>query len=621
MEPVISKEERNRWPSQLLPRPQRRLPEPWTHEMLVGIPYLRHHALSPDGSEIAFIWDREDNSDIWLMASDNPCWPRRLTFNRPACTSWTDLQPRWSPDGKALVYVSKDEIWMVPTNGRRARKLTDYGHESTSPIFSPDGQRVFFVSKRDTYNNLCYTSPKGDWPTGLTRYETDVSDPRPAPGGKELAFVFHPREDFNRSEICILTLETGEVRHLGGEPLVWDFHPRWSPGGESLAYTSNRTGWRQIYRYDIGTGETAALTEGESSVQGFSWSPDGRRLAYTVNVRGSAELKMLELETRQTRPLRTDAGWHSFPQWSPDGSWLTVEFDSPCRPTDIWRIEVDTGLSTALTHSTPLGLEAAGLPMPEFVTYPSTGGASIPAFLYRPSSASAAKPCPAIVYPHGGPTSEHTLEWDMLAQWLVAKGYAVLAPNYRGSTGYGIAHQHALHDRWGIVDTEDMLAAGDYLRGLDWIDGHRMGIVGFSYGSYLSLLALARDSSPTPRFKCGVCAFGDSDILTSWAQGDRIGREDLERQMAHPATNREGYRAGSPIYDVERIRYPLLIFHGDEDRRVHPLQSEQLVEALKRADKAFEYYVYGGEGHGFLQLGNRLHFYRTVERFLDWYLF
>ena len=90
--------------------------------------------------------------------------------------------------------------------------------------------------------------------------------------------------------------------------------------------------------------------------------------------------------------------------------------------------------------------------------------------------------------------------------------------------------------------------------------------------------------------------------------------------MAHPSKNRAGYFAGSPVYDVAKIRHPLLIFHGDEDKRVHPLQSEELVEALKRADKTFEYVVYGGEGHGFLQEGNRLHFYTTLQRFLDWYL-
>jgi dipeptidyl aminopeptidase/acylaminoacyl peptidase len=169
-----------------------------------------------------------------------------------------------------------------------------------------------------------------------------------------------------------------------------------------------------------------------------------------------------------------------------------------------------------------------------------------------------------------------------------------------------------------MVDTADMLAAADYLAGLDWIDGERLAIFGMSYGSYLAVLALARD--PEHRFKCGIAKFGDSDILRSWAQGDRVGRLDLEQQMGHPTHNRAGYRAGSPIYDVEHIQAPLLIAHGDSDERVHPKQSEELVAALRRHHKVFEYIVYEGEGHGLLHPANRLHFYARLERFLDWYL-
>jgi dipeptidyl aminopeptidase/acylaminoacyl peptidase len=316
--------------------------------------------------------------------------------------------------------------------------------------------------------------------------------------------------------------------------------------------------------------------------------------------------------------LRSAPGWHSWPQWSPDGQWLSVEFESPIEPPDIYRIEVQSGQVTQLTFSMPPALRSASMVMPELVHYPSAQGNNIPAYLYRPSCASAARPCPAIINPHGGPTDEHALQWRILLQWLVAKGYAVLAPNFRGSTGYGLAHQRALYNNWGRADTEDILAGADYLAGLDWVDGQRLGIYGTSYGSYLAVLALARD--PLHRFRCGVAAYGDCDILSSWAQGDRPGREDLERQMGHPGLQRLGYFAGSPVYDVANIRSPLLVMHGEQDKRVHLKQSEQLVEALQREGKTYEYVVYAGEGHGFLQNENLLHSVATMERFLDWYL-
>jgi dipeptidyl aminopeptidase/acylaminoacyl peptidase len=616
MKPNILKEERNGWPAQA--RPDRPLPAPWTPELLVGIDPMHHHALSPDGAWMAFIWGREGNSDLWLARTDGTGWPARLTFGRPAQSPWSDASPHWSPDGQWLVYARQGDIWVTPAAGGKACRLTDDGHGNSSPIFSLDGQRVYFLSGRREFNNLCYTTLAGEWPVPLTHFEADVADPRPSPDGQTVAFVHHPQTDFDRSEICLVPAGGGDVRHLTGLPRVWDMQPRWSPDGRHIAFRSNRTGWLELYLLDVASGATRQLTAGNADVRDFAWRPDGKQIVLVVNQRGSGSLHRLDVDSAELQTMCAEPGWHSLPQWGPDGRWLTVEFQSPVQPPDVYRFVAETGEARRLTFAPPPALQAAPMVMPEFVQYPSTGLSTIPAHLFRPPGASAEKPCPAVVYPHGGPIDEQTLEWETLVQWLVAKGYAVLTPNYRGSTGYSLAHQHALYGNWGIVDTDDMLAAADYLAGLDWADGERLGIMGASYGSYLAVLALARDSRY--RYKCGVAQYGDCDILGSWAQGDRPGREDLERQMGHPTTNRAGYRAGSPVYDVSNIRSPLLIMHGSQDKRVDPKQSEQLVEALKREGKTFEYMVYEGEGHGFLQKGNILHCYATLERFLDWYL-
>jgi dipeptidyl aminopeptidase/acylaminoacyl peptidase len=125
---------------------------------------------------------------------------------------------------------------------------------------------------------------------------------------------------------------------------------------------------------------------------------------------------------------------------------------------------------------------------------------------------------------------------------------------------------------------------------------------------------------PENRFACGVAKYGDSDILTSWAQGDRGGREDLERQMGHPSKDRRAFHAGSPIHRIERINRPLLIAHGEKDTRVHPKQSEEMVEALDRIGATYEYITYPDEGHGLFKRDSQLYFYRRLERFLDWHL-
>ncbi len=466
MDPILVKEERHGWPSQPLPKPRRALPDPWSVELLLGVLHVRHHALSPDGTRLAFIWDREGNSDLWVMPARASGWPERLTFDRPAIAPWSDIAPRWSPDGKYLAYVSRDEIWIVPAEGGRARKLTDHGHESTDPIFSPDSQRIYYISKRGTYGNLAATTPAGDWPVALTRFDGDVSDPRPSPDGRRIAFVYHPPSDLNRSEICLVPAVGGEVRHLTGQPGVWDVRPRWAPDGSRLAFVSNRSGYRELYLLDPESGESLQLTAGMADIQAYDWSPDGTRLVHVADHNGAGDLHRVTLATREDRRLRGDSGWHSLPQWSADGKAVFVGFESPLDAPDLWKVDAESGEAERLTWSMPPALGKASLRAPQFIRYPSTRAATIPAFLYRPSAASAERPCPAIVYPHGGPTSEYVLDWDLMAQWLVAKGYAVLAPNYRGSTGYGLDHQHALHDQWGIVDTEDMLAAADYSAGL-----------------------------------------------------------------------------------------------------------------------------------------------------------
>jgi len=249
------------------------------------------------------------------------------------------------------------------------------------------------------------------------------------------------------------------------------------------------------------------------------------------------------------------------------------------------------------------------------VTFESGDGMEIEGFLFTPRVTD--PPVAAVVYPHGGPTSVYGDEWDGHAQYFIDKGYAWLAINFRGSTTYGLTFERANHDDWGIGDTEDCIAAGHYLAALDWVDADRIAIFGASYGSYMALAALVHRDNP---FACGVAKYGDCDILTSWAQGDRPGSDDLERMMGHPTANRLAYRAGSPIHQVERLDRPIFVAHGEQDARVHVKQAEELVAELRRLDKRYEYVTYPEESHGFLRKESQLDFYRRLERFLDWHL-
>jgi dipeptidyl aminopeptidase/acylaminoacyl peptidase len=199
-------------------------------------------------------------------------------------------------------------------------------------------------------------------------------------------------------------------------------------------------------------------------------------------------------------------------------------------------------------------------------------------------------------------------------QLLVAEGFAVFDVDFRGSTGYGRAFRQANHGEWGHADVHDLVDAARWAASQPWSDG-RLAIYGGSYGGYMVLCALVEE--PT-LWRAGVDLFGDSEIAESYRHGDRVGRRDLHRMMGSPddPDRAETYRRGSPVYRAERIEAPLLIIHGRKDKRVVPLMTERMVEALEIEDKAHEVRWYDEEAHGWERRENRRDAFERALAFL-----
>jgi dipeptidyl aminopeptidase/acylaminoacyl peptidase len=272
-----------------------------------------------------------------------------------------------------------------------------------------------------------------------------------------------------------------------------------------------------------------------------------------------------------------------------------------------------------LTRSLPVVLSpaVARFPAGERVAIAARDGLRVEGTLWRPASATGrrgAAKVPAIVYPHGGPTSQAYRTWLPFKQLLVRDGFAVLDVDFRGSTGYGRAFREANTDEWGHADLFDLVDAGRWLQAQPWCDG-RLGIWGGSYGGYLVLGALVEAPE---LWRAGVDLFGDSEIAESYRHGDRVGRIDLERQMGTPDDPERAarYRRGSPLYGAERIQAPLLILHGRKDKRVVPLMSEKMIEALEIEGKFHEVRWYDDEGHGWQARENRRDAFTRIRDFL-----
>jgi dipeptidyl aminopeptidase/acylaminoacyl peptidase len=609
--PVTEKYERFGWPS--VERPDLAPPAGWSLPLINSVNRIYQHRLSPDGERIAFIWNREELADVYVMSAKGG-WPGRVSLNRISTPYWWDRAPQWSPDSRWLAFRMNGHVHLLDTKGGIPFKLPLPLEASASPAWMPDSNHLVIALRPDETPRLHLTDRNGSFLRALTRDPGEDTDPRPSSNGKYVAYVHWPEDDRNRRDIRLVELESGATRVLVGAPKMKDWFPRWSPDSQWIAFLSQRTDYNQVWliRPD-GTG-LRQLTDLGTNIEEFSWSPDGTRLAVIVNRRGKLDLAVADLQSGQVADLKVGRGVYSRPHWSPDSAYITVEYEDPQVPPDLYRIEVSGGKTKQLTFSNPPALARNKLAMPEEVAYKSYDGLEIEGLLYRPHKPNGA----ALVHPHGGPTEQFGYTWEILIQYLLAKGYSVLCPNYRGSTGYGLAFEHANYNNWGVGDVQDCLFGAKYLASLPGIKAFMLGIYGSSYGGYLTVASLARD--PEYLFACGISQYGDASLVSSWAQCDRNTRLYTEMQIGHPSANWDVFIGGSAIHQVEHIHSPLLLLHGLEDEVVAPQSSEELSEALRRHNKTFEYKTYAGEPHGFQKNATILDAYTRLERFLDWYL-
>ena len=586
-------------PSQ--PRPDRRPPDHWRLEDVFATARPHHPALSPDGTRVAFVLDIEGTTDIWgLDVGDGAL--TRITTDRGLVAFWADSNPVWSPDGVRIAYDSDGSVHFVPAGGGPSRRLL-----AGSTGVWLDEDRLAVVVEREGCSRLAVVDIDDPWPAPVGPDNGDVGRAQAAPDGRIL-LSFYPKDDFSRSDIIIIEPD-GSWKTLVG-------HPDRRAGnhamhGNRVAYTLEDGEWSSVFLTDLHGGEHTRLIAGEGDFSSLAWSGDGQSLLAIATARGRSDLVGIGLDGAVD--LMAEGGTWDWPM--PTSQGVVAIHEAHDSPASITILGTD-GARSVLYDGAPAAVRSAPHSKLERITFNSSDGLEIEGFLFRPADTS--DPVPAVVYPHGGPTSHYGDEWDGHAQYFVDKGYAWLAINFRGSTTYGLTFERANHGDWGVGDVEDCLAAAGYLSNLGWVDSNRIAIFGSSYGSYLTFASLVHPENP---FACGASKYGgDIDILTSWAQGDREGREDLERMMGHPAKDRRAYHVGSPIHQIDRISRPLLFAHGDHDARVSPKQSEELVEALDQIGATYEYFTYPTEGHGLLRREPHLHFYRRLEQFLDWYL-
>jgi len=397
--------------------------------------------------------------------------------------------------------------------------------------------------------------------------------------------------------------------------------PAWLPDSSGfIASTDAGRDTMALSRFDLATRTwTEVLDVGWECA---CWSDhSGRRLLLAANENGRTRLEVLDARTleRITAIAMPEAGvaWREGllpnPRFTPDGDGVVFTFTSPLRPPAVWVADIDgsnAGQASCLVEP-PRDVAVEDCVMPETVSIESFDGEHIPAFLYRPRHTGEAPP--VVVLIHGGPESQTELIWSPVIQALVMRGFAVVAPNVRGSTGYGKRYAHLDDVRLRLDSVRDLASIHGWLAEAG-LDQGRAALWGGSYGGYMVLCGLTFQPE---LWAAGVDLVGMSSLVTFLENTSVWRRAIREREYGRLDTDRDFLVEASPLTHVDRMRAPLFIIHGANDPRVPLSEAEQIHQVLRGKGIATELLVYGNEGHGLARLDSRLDAYPRAFEFLD----
>lgn len=571
-------------------------------------------AVSPDGTQVAFTSNVDGQFQLFVVSVAGG-EPRRLTDDADAA-QWPD----WTPDGKSILFRrdrdgdENTNLLLIPAAGGAAHAITDNPNTvDGSPSFTLDGRTVIFTSNGDGPYHLCSVSVDGGRPRQLTHGEFSELSVEISPDGTCAVFTRRKPDGARMlTELAILDLATGAERSLGTFG-VHHGEPHWSPDGTTVLFTDDASGFQQTIIVDAATGAVTPISPATHDTMPAAFSQDGRAVIYLENRDGNLIPIMHNLSTGERREVAVfPDGVHANPQLTADGQTLVCIYSGPQHPADIWAIPLDGDPPRQLTESLPDGIDRAALVRPELVRYPSSDGVMIPAWFYRPVGVE--RP-PAIVLVHGGPTGQTMNAWNVQVQFFVSRGYAVLAPNNRGSTGYGTAYRDANLRDWGGGDLNDLVAGHRWLAESGAVNPARISVTGGSYGGYMTLIAMTK----TPDvWAAGVSVVGMSNLHTLYQttrKGDLL--PYLIQQIGTPEENPTLYHDRSAINFIDDVQFPLLILQGGRDPRVPLAEAEQMRDRMLAAGKTVGYHVYMDEGHGFRRVENVVDAMQRTVGFFD----
>jgi len=602
--------------------------QPFSVDKLYMTRAIGDSAWSPDAKQVAFITNISGRNNLWLVSSESG-WPVQLTVSNQR-----QVSPAWSSNGRWIVYASDhdgDEQWDIflvsPANGQVTNLTNTPQISEENPVWSPDGNSLAYMVKPKESSTfeievMEVLTKKVSHLTNNTPKELGNFGPIWSKDGKWIVYT-QQNATGKDSNIFIASVADGKATNLTPHQGEHNFSANHiSPDGKTILITSNaHNSYDNVGLLDVATKQITWLTNEKWEMSAGNFSPDGKRLTWTANIDGNTDIFVHDLLTRKTEALLLPKGVNTLAgaesAFSRDGTRLLFYHNGPNAPNDLWSYNFATAKSHQITNSLVGGLRSEDMVEPFLVHYPSRDKKwEISAYAYVPYNAERNGQNAAIVYIHGGPAAQTVNSFNRNIQYLVNQGYFVIAPNYRGSTGYGKEFMDANRFDMGGGDLQDVIAAADWIKKTGYIDPKKVAVMGGSYGGYLTMMAVTKAPD---LWAAGVPIVPFVNWFTEVENEDPLLREYDLAIMGDTNKDKERYMERSPINFVDQIKAPLLILAGGHDPRCPSTESEQVASAVKKRNGVAELKIYENEGHGFAKVENQIDAYTRVADFLKKY--
>ena len=425
------------------------------------------------------------------------------------------------------------------------------------------------------------------------------------------------------SDVYLYDVQTRETKHISRHQGTASYSAEdFDPESKRLLFATNDGGeFTRIRAYDLATGAVTDVEQADWDIAGTGYSRNGRHRISYVNEDGSIRMRVVDSATGKPVALpKTGGGEMRGAVFSDSGNLVAFYVNGDRSPNNLYVHDFRSNKATQLTRSLSPEIDPNDLVEAEVVRFTSFDGTVIPSIFYKPKGASNANKVPAVVYVHGGPGGQTMRGYNAQIQYLVNHGYAVLGINNRGSSGYGKTFFTADDRKHGQEPLWDCVEAKTWLASLGWVDPGRIGIMGGSYGGYMTLAALAFRPEA---FKVGIDIFGVSNwirTLESIPPYWESQRKALYDEIGDPVKDKAFLTATSPLFHAANIRKPLMVIQGANDPRVIKPESDEIVEAVRKNGVEVEYVVFADEGHGFSKKKNQAEASAKILAFLDKHL-